>query len=90
MSFLFDGTNQLPGSVPDHAGDLRVLQVRHAGKVSATYNRTAIPNAATIATDYATEVSNRIPTKAISALATDYPSSGVDVSKFGPASPPQT
>lgn len=53
------------------------------GQLNATYSPHAVTNSTTLKNNEATEVANRTPTKPISALATDYPSSGVDVSKFG-------
>jgi hypothetical protein len=42
-----------------------------------------VTNGATLKASHATEVANRLPTKPISALATDYPGSGVNISQFG-------
>lgn len=53
------------------------------GQLSATYTPGAVPNATTLKNDHATEVANRLPTKPISALTTDFPGSGVNVAQFG-------
>ncbi|MBL8100263.1 MAG: hypothetical protein JNK81_13860 [Anaerolineales bacterium] len=53
------------------------------GQLNATYSAYAVSNAATYKANHATEVGNRLPTKPITALATDYPSSGINVSVFG-------
>lgn len=53
------------------------------GQLNATYSAYAVSNAATYKANHAAEVGNRLPTKPISALATDYPSSGINVSVFG-------
>lgn len=53
------------------------------GQLNATYSAYSVSNAATYKANHATEVGNRLPTKPISALATDYPSSGINVSVFG-------
>lgn len=53
------------------------------GQLNATYSAYAVTNAATYKANHAAEVANRLPTKPIADLATDYPSSGVNVSVFG-------
>jgi hypothetical protein len=53
------------------------------GQLSAAYTAQIIPNAATLRSNHAAEVTNRLPTKPIADLATDFPGSGVDVSAFG-------
>jgi hypothetical protein len=83
MTFLFDGA--------------QVSQVRYQitqetclpfkfdlwGQVAATYTPEAIPEAAALKAAHAAEVANRLPTKPIAALATDYPNSGVYLARFG-------
>ena len=83
MTFLFDGTTNSQVRYQVTQETCEYFKFDMWGQVSATYSRTTVPNAATIGTDYATELGQRIPTKPISALSTDYPSSGVDVSRFG-------
>ncbi|MBI2243116.1 MAG: hypothetical protein HYU55_03915 [Nocardioides sp.] len=83
MTFVFDGTTNSQVRYQVTQETCEYFKFDMWGQVGATYSRTAVPGAAAIASDYAAEVSSRIPTKPISALATDYPSSGVDVSKFG-------
>ena len=53
------------------------------GQLSASYSPYAVSNAATYKANHATEVGNRLPTKPITDLAVDYPSSGVNTSVFG-------
>lgn len=53
------------------------------GQLNATYSAYSVNNAATYKANHAAEVANRLPTKPIADLATDYPSSGVNVSVFG-------
>ena len=53
------------------------------GQVSATYTPSTVTGAEQVRNDYAAEVADRLPTKPITALATDYPGSGIDTSKFG-------
>ncbi len=58
-------------------------QVNMWGQLSATYAPGAVANSLTLRNNHATEVSNRMPTKPIAALAIDYPSSGINTSVFG-------
>jgi len=81
MTFLYDATS--------------VSQVRYQitqetclyykfdlwGQLPATYTPYALPDTARNA--HATEVAGRLPTKPISALASDYPGAGLDLTKFG-------
>ncbi|MEO5888487.1 MAG: hypothetical protein ABIQ77_12585 [Anaerolineales bacterium] len=53
------------------------------GQLTAPYSPYSVANSATLKANHATEVGNRLPTKPITALASDYPSSGVNVSVFG-------
>ncbi len=76
MTFLFNGT--------------QVSQVRYQitqetclyfkfdlwGQAAAAYTPDTIPQAAALKAAHAAEVANRLPTKPIAALATDYPGSG--------------
>ncbi len=47
------------------------------GKIAATYTPYSIANDATIKSNNEAEVANRLPTKPLTALTTDYPNSGV-------------
>lgn len=53
------------------------------GQLDATYSSYAVSDAATRKANHATEVGNRLPTKPIADLDTDYPGSGVDLNVFG-------
>jgi len=53
------------------------------GQATGTYAKRTVANADAIANAFVTEFTNRLVTKPISALATDYPSSGVNTSVFG-------
>lgn len=53
------------------------------GQLSATYLPGAVPDATAVKNAHAAEVANRLPTKPISQLASDFPGSGVDPSVFG-------
>jgi hypothetical protein len=52
------------------------------GQLSAAYTPEAIADAQALENAEAVEVVNRLSTKPLSALATDYPNSGVDVANF--------
>ncbi len=84
MTFLFKDD----GSVSDVAYQIAsetcyYLKVNFWGRLDATYTPAAIGGAATIRSQYEAEVSRRMPTKPLSALATDYPASGVTVANIG-------
>jgi len=83
MTFLFNasGISKIRYQITQET--CTYYKVNMWGQLSATYTPYAVTNATTWKAAYAQEVSNRLPTKPISALATDFPSSGVDVSKFG-------
>jgi len=53
------------------------------GQLNGTYTPYTVTNSATLKANHATEVGNRLPTKPIIALASDFPGSGVDVAQFG-------
>jgi hypothetical protein len=48
------------------------------GQIAATYTPYSLADGATIRSDNAAEVANRLPTKPLSALTTDFPGSGVN------------
>lgn len=52
------------------------------GRLSASYSQESLSGSAALKSSYETEVSSRMTTKAISALATDYPSSGINVNNI--------
>ncbi len=53
-----------------------------AGQVAATYTPATVANDTAIENATAAEVTNRMPVKPFTALATDYPSSGINTSAF--------
>lgn len=53
-----------------------------AGQVTATYTPATVANDTALENAAAAEVANRLPTKPFSALATDFPSSGINTSTF--------
>ena len=52
------------------------------GIASATYTPGAVPEATSLQEAHAAELSHRLPTKAIEALAVDYPHAGINPSAF--------
>ena len=52
------------------------------GQLAATYTPGNVANGLALQNAEAAEVANRIPTKPFSALATDYPNSGIDIALF--------
>lgn len=84
MTFLFkdDGTTsdvayQIAG------GTCAYMKLDFWGRLQATYAPHAVADAARIRGDFEAQVTTRMPTRPLSALASDYPGSGVDVSKIG-------
>lgn len=59
------------------------------GQLNATYTPYSVSGATTLKNAHAAEVANRIPTKPISALATDFPGSGVNVAQYGSGITPE-
>lgn len=53
------------------------------GQLTATYTPQSVANAMTLKNNQAAEIANRLPTKPISALATDYPNAGLNLAQFG-------
>ncbi len=52
------------------------------GQLAATYTPGSVANAQALEDAEAVEMANRLPTKPMSALATDFPSSGIDIANF--------
>lgn len=89
LAFLFDGT---------HVSQVRYQIAQETclyfkfdlwGQAAASYTPEAIPEAAALKAAHAVEVANRLPAKPISALAIDYPLSGVNLAQFGSGIIPQ-
>ena len=84
LTFLFKNDGSISTVAYEIASETcNYYQFNLYGRLSASYTPATVANAATIKSDYATEVSNRMPTKPISALATDYPGSGVVIATIG-------
>lgn len=84
LSFLFKDDGSISNVAVQIGGETCLyFQYNLWGLVSASYVPASVANAAALVTDYEAEVLNRIPTKAIDALATDYPGLGINVSNIG-------
>lgn len=83
MTFLFDNSGISKVRYQITQETCVYYKINMWGQLNATYSAYSVPNAATLKANHATEVGNRLPTKPISALASDYPGSGVNVSVFG-------
>ncbi len=82
MTFLFNGSSV---SHVFYQIDYEVCaywQANFYGNLTASYTPSTISGDTTLENNAAAEIKNRIPTKPFSALATDYPSSGVSTSAF--------
>jgi hypothetical protein len=85
MTFLFSNTKAV------HISQVRYqvtqetcayMKVDMWGKVPATYTPSHIDNAGELEREQAIEFRDRIPRKPLSALLTDYPTAGLDLSAF--------
>jgi hypothetical protein len=82
MTFLFNGSSishvfyQIDYEVCEY------WQANFYGNLTATYTPSTIAGDTTMENSAAAEIKNRIPTKPFAALATDYPSSGVNTAAF--------
>lgn len=84
LTFLFKNDGSISTVAYEIASETcNYYQFNLYGQLTASYTPTNISNAAAIKTAYETEVANRIPVKAISALATDYPGSGINIATIG-------
>ncbi|MEP7133390.1 MAG: hypothetical protein ABI904_00515 [Chloroflexota bacterium] len=83
MTFLFNASGISNVRYQITQETCTYYKVNMWGQLSGTYTPYAVTNAATLKAAYAQEVANRLPTKPISALTTDFPSSGVDLAQFG-------
>jgi len=83
MTFLFNGTS-VSNVLYQITQETRIyFKFNMWGQLMATYTSETISNAATLKVDHAAEVTNRLPTKPLSALSTDFPDSRGNVTGFG-------
>ena len=84
MSFLFKDHGEISDvSYQVAAETCLYLKFNMWGRLKASYTPKAIKNSANIQQDYEKEVARRMPTKAISQLALDYPDAGVITANIG-------
>lgn len=83
ITFLFTDTTISQARYQITAATCFLEQFDFYGQLQATYTKQTVANATILKNNEALEVTNRVPTKPISALATDYPSAGINLSQFG-------
>lgn len=84
LSFLFKADGSISALAYQISSETcRYYQFDLWGRLTASYTPSTIANAAQIKSEYEQEVANRMPTKPLSALATDYPASGINTSLIG-------
>lgn len=83
MTFLFNGSAVSNVRYQVTQETCAYYKINMWGQLPATYSPYAVANADTYKNNHAVEVGNRLPTKPIADLATDYPASGVNTSVFG-------
>lgn len=84
LMFLFKSDGSMSKVAYEMASETcEYYQYNMWGRLDANYAPGAVPNAAEVKTDYEQEVANRMPVKPLSALATDYPSAGVNIATIG-------
>ena len=83
LSFLFTTTTVSQVRYQVTSETCAYFQFDLWGQVGASYTPGGIADAEGIRSAYAAEVADRLPTKPISALATDHPGTGVNPSVFG-------
>ena len=89
MTFLFNGTNVSNVRYQITQETCLYFKFNMWGQLTATYTSETFSNAATPKADHAAEAINRLPTKPISALATDFPDSKVNLTRFGSGVTPE-
>ncbi len=83
MTFLFSDTNTSQVRYQITSETCVLEQFDFWGQLTAAYTPQVVGNDVTLENNEATEIANRLPTKPLSALVTDYPSAGIDLSQFG-------
>ncbi|MCX7179397.1 MAG: serine hydrolase [Proteobacteria bacterium] len=83
MTFLFDGTTVSKVRYQVTQEICPYYKANLWGALTATYTPETIANVEAIKAEHAAELANRLPTKPLSALATDYPDSGIDLANLG-------
>lgn len=83
MAFLFDGTKVSKVRYQVTQEICPYYKANMWGSLTAAYTPESIANAQAIKAAHAAELAERLPTKPLSALATDYPNSGIDLANLG-------
>ncbi|MEU9240755.1 hypothetical protein [Streptomyces sp. NPDC048385] len=83
MTFLFDSSTITKVRYQVTQETCEYQKFNMWGQLSAGYTRATVPDGPAVENAYAAEVADRLPTKPISALATDYPGAGIDLTQFG-------
>ena len=83
MTFLFDGKQVSPVRYQITQETCLYFKFDLWGQAAAAYTSESIHQAEDIKIAYAGELSNRLPTKPIEALAGDYPDAHVNLNRFG-------
>ncbi|MCH2191188.1 MAG: hypothetical protein MK188_09715 [Gammaproteobacteria bacterium] len=84
LSFLFNDTGAISNVQYQIASETcEYFQFNMYGRLAASYNPGTISASVAIKSAYENEVANRITTKAISALATDYPGANINTTLIG-------
>lgn len=84
LSFLFKNDGSMSSLAYEIASETcNYYQFNLYGQLAASYAPGTVANAAAIKSAYETEIANRMPVKAIGALATDYPGSGINIATLG-------
>jgi hypothetical protein len=83
ISFLFNATTVSYVRYQITTETCETDQFNMWGQLSATYTPHIVTNDLSLENAQANEVANQIPIKPLSALATDYPSAGINLATFG-------
>jgi Cep192 domain 4 len=84
LTFLFRDDGSVSDVAYQFAADTCLyMKVNFWGRLDASYTASSVSGAATLKTDYEAEVAGRMPVKPMSALATDYPGSGIIPANIG-------
>jgi CubicO group peptidase (beta-lactamase class C family) len=89
MTFLFDGIQVSPVRYQITQETCLYFKFNLWGQVAATYTPESITQAEDIIAFNKVELVNRLPTRPIEALATEYPQSNINLSRFGGGITPQ-
>jgi hypothetical protein len=83
LSFVFNDSGDISNVQYQIASETcAYYQFNMYGRIAANYSQSSVTNAAAIKSAYEAEVANRMPIKAISELAIDYPSSGINIANI--------